>query len=180
MVVDSFKAWLWKKVTADPPFSPPSSKALLKAITSSVHTCTASLLHAQLSCHRSLTYSSAIIWALHKLVQAMWLSFLLVLYQLHTYWVARIKDSFKNSKIDSFLIMTAIHVMSFFLPQFPNITSVGQLHKEQHSHKTTYSSDSLKRLHYPGVFKNKVILYVIMLFLKKFHTLNEDKNVVPM
>lgn len=60
------------------------------------------------------------------------------------------------------------------------MTSEGQLHNKQYSHEITYSSDSLKRLNYSGMFKNKVILYVIMLFIKKFYAVNEDKSVAPM
>lgn len=42
------------------------------------------------------------------------------------------------------------------------------------------STDALKRLIYSGMFKNKVILYAITLFIKKVYTVNEDKNVVTM
>lgn len=42
------------------------------------------------------------------------------------------------------------------------------------------STDALKRLNYLGMFKNKVIIYAIMLFIKKVYAVNEDKNVVMM
>lgn len=42
------------------------------------------------------------------------------------------------------------------------------------------STDALKRFNYSSMFKIKLILYAIMLFIKKVYTVNKDNSVVMM